>query len=146
MCGLNITLSTSEKSLKEQIIAYLDKIKTELEVINTVDNKIEVLAEYKSTLDLKQSILTVCERKEREAEELKKQQKIEEELCKSRIVKAEDNLYAPNVRDEEEITAPKVIEEEKKYTMTFTVTGTMEQLKELKQYLVNNNLLEREEK
>lgn len=138
MYGLNITLSASEKSLKEQIIAYLDKIKTELEVIDKTDNKIEVLAEYKSTLDLKQSILTVCERKEREAEELRKQQEKEQKQIEESKTSTAENLQEV----EEEITAPKVIEEDKKYTMTFTVTGTMEQLKELKQYLLNKELID----
>lgn len=141
--NLNITLTVTEKALKEQLRAFFDKIKTDLEIIDTMDNKIEILAEYKTNLDLKKSILVVSERKEREAEEIKRQQ----ELAKQKEEESKTTT-AENLSNEDEIIAPKEIkqeqEEEKKYTMTFKVSGTMEQLKELKEYLKERNLIDNE--
>ena len=138
--NLNITLTATEKALKEQLRVFFDKIKTDLEIIDTMDNKIEILAEYKTNLDLKKSILVVSERKEREAEEIKRQQ----ELAKQKEEESKTTT-AENLSNEDEIIAPKEIkqeqEEEKKYTMTFKVSGTMEQLKELKEYLKERKLI-----
>lgn len=145
MCGLNITLNASEKSLKEQIIAFMDKIKQEIEVINTMDNKIEILTEYKQNLDLRKSILTVCERKEKIAEELKKQQeKVEQKIKEETQATAE--VLQNFIPKQDEIIAPKVIqEEEKQYEMTFTIRGTMAQLKSVKEFLKKENLLNEKE-
>ena len=46
--GLNITLSASEKSLKDEIVLFCTKISEDLKVINNEENKEEVLLEYKS--------------------------------------------------------------------------------------------------
>lgn len=140
--NLNITLTATEKALKEQLRVFFDKIKTDLEIIDTMDNKIEILAEYKTNLDLKKSILVVSERKEREAEEIKRQQ----ELAKQKEEESKTTT-AENLSNEDEIIAPKEIkqeQEEKIYTMTFKVSGTMEQLKELKEYLKERNLIDNE--
>ena len=137
--NLNITLTATEKALKEQLRVFFDKIKTDLEIIDTMDNKIEILAEYKTNLDLKKSILVVSERKEREAEEIKRQQ----ELAKQKEEESKTTT-AENLSNEDEIIAPKEIkqeQEEKIYTMTFKVSGTMEQLKELKEYLKERKLI-----
>ena len=45
--GLNITLSASMKSLKEQIIAFCEKISNDLKLIEVEKYKDEVLVEYK---------------------------------------------------------------------------------------------------
>ena len=137
--NLNITLTATEKALKEQLRVFFDKIKTDLEIIDTMDNKIEILAEYKTNLDLKKSILVVSERKEREAEEIKRQP----ELAKQKEEESKTTT-AENLSNEDEIIAPKEIkqeQEEKIYTMTFKVSGTMEQLKELKEYLKERKLI-----
>ena len=137
--NLNITLTATEKALKEQLRVFFDKIKTDLEIIDTMDNKIEILAEYKTNLDLKKSILVVSERKEREAEELKRQQGLAKQREEEKQVATAENLS-----NEDEIIAPKEIkqeQEEKIYTITFKVSGTMEQLKELKEYLKERKLI-----
>ncbi|MBR0360398.1 MAG: hypothetical protein IIX21_04730, partial [Clostridia bacterium] len=40
----------------------------------------------------------------------------------------------------EQLTPPVEVEEEKTYTMTFTVSGTIEQLKALKAFMVANSI------
>ena len=137
--NLNITLTATEKALKEQLRVFFDKIKADLEIIDTMENKIEILAEYKTNLDLKKSILIVSERKEREAEELKRQQGLAKQREEEKQVATAENLQS-----DDEIVAPREIkqeQEEKIYTMTFKVSGTMEQLKELKKYLKERKLI-----
>lgn len=161
--GLNITISASEKSLKEQIISFISKIKQDLQVIDSQEFKTEILVEYKQNLDLNKSILLVNERKKRLQLEKEKQEKLIQErleaeqkataealqnyfIPKDKIVFVnkgnEEENYAKQVKEEEEeIIAPtNITEQEKKYTLNFKVTGTMEELKALKEYMKNNNL------
>lgn len=124
--GINVTLSASVKSLKATVKAFLDKVKEDLNLIDTQDHKAEILAEYKQTLDVSKSILTVKDRIEREERE------------KAIIeAKAEVKKEVPNIPVEEiiEVHAPQEIKEEPTYTMTFKVEGTMDQLKKVKEFL-----------
>lgn len=61
---INITLSASMKSLKEQIETFLDRIESEVMIIQMQDYKDEIMYEYKKTLDISNSIKTVTERKQ----------------------------------------------------------------------------------
>ena len=60
---INITLSASMKSLKEQVENFLDRIESEVMIIQMQDYKDEIMYEYKKTLDISNSIKTVTERK-----------------------------------------------------------------------------------
>lgn len=118
--GVNVTLSASSKSLKTTVKTFLDKVKEDLDLIDTQDHKAEILAEYKQTLDVSKSILTVKDRIEREEKEK---------------AKIEVKREVPNVQVEEIVHAPKEIKEEPIYTMTFKVEGTIQQLKKIKEFL-----------
>ena len=60
--NLNITLSESEKSLKENAKNWIEKIFNELQIIETLENKDEVLIEYKKDFDLNYATLEVKNR------------------------------------------------------------------------------------
>ncbi len=142
---INVTLSASIKSLKEQAKAFIDKIVDDLKLIETQEHKAEILVEYKQSLNVGNAITTVTNRfraieeEKRRQEELKQRQleeakriveqniKIQEEATK----KALDNFAAPEV-----LQVP-VIEEKQEeiLTLKFTVKGTRTKLKELKQFL-----------
>ena len=124
MANINVTLSASMKSLKEQAKEFIDKVNDDLKLIETQDHKIEILAEYKRSLNVSYAITSITDRFKREEEEKQRQeelQKQKEEDTKV-IEKVDENLKSP-------------VEEEKIYTMTFKVCGTMEQLKGIKNYL-----------
>lgn len=124
MANINVTLSASMKSLKEQAKEFIDKVNDDLKLIETQDHKIEILAEYKRSLNVSYAITSITDRFKREEEEKQRQeelQKQKEEDAKV-IEKVDENLKSP-------------VEEEKIYTMTFKVSGTMEQLKGIKKYL-----------
>lgn len=125
--NINVTLTSSMKSLKEQAKGFIDKIQNDLMLIETQDNKIEILAEYKRTLDVSGSIMRVKqriedERKEKERQEILAKAKLEQE----QVVKKVD-----------EVTTPKEVEvvQEEILSMNFKVYGTIDQLREVKHFL-----------
>ena len=138
--GLNITLSASMKSLKEQTLAFIEKIASDLKLIELEEYKEEILLEYNKTLDFANSKLIVIERK-KQIEEMQKRQ---EELARK---KAEEEKVIEAVEEviEEEITAPELVEDEveeeqQMMVVAFQVTATVEQIKELKQWLKERNI------
>ena len=138
--GLNITLSASMKSLKEQTLAFIEKIASDLKLIELEEYKEEILLEYNKTLDFANSKLIVIERK-KQIEEMQKRQ---EELARK---KAEEEKVIEAVEEviEEEITAPELVEdgveeEQQMMVVAFQVTATVEQIRELKQWLKERNI------
>ena len=137
MANINILLSKSIKSLKNECKEFIDGVKNDLDVINLQEYKDEILYEYKNCLSLNRSIQIVNDRKKQI--ELQKQR--EEEVQKVK------ELEKNNIEQIEEIIAPEIIDEnletetekEKEYEMTFRVTATKEKLKQLKQFLIENN-------
>ena len=125
--GLNITLSASMKSLKDQITAFCEKIVNDLKLIELEEYKDEILVEYKSNLDFTKSKLDVITR-HKMLEELKERQAKQEEIAK----KVEEL-----VEKVDEITVPKeVIEDDELIKVSFTLTGTKEQIKKVKDLIV----------
>ena len=142
--NLNITLNASKKSLKEKTAEFIDKISDDLKMIETQEYKAEILVEYKKSLNVSQAILTVTNRHKAIEEEQKKTEIKEEKL--NRIFQAEQKV--DEVLKQEELTAPTEIKEtqpiqnnEQIYEMTFTVKGTLEKLKKLKNYLKEEGLI-----
>lgn len=138
--GLNITLSASMKSLKEQTLAFIEKIASDLQLIELEEYKEEILLEYNKTLDFANSKLVVVQR-HKQIEEMQKRQ---EELDRK---KAEEEKVIEAVEEviEEEITAPELVEddveeEQQMMVVAFQVTATVEQIRELKQWLKERNI------
>lgn len=136
--GLNVTLSASLKSLKEQAAAFIDRIEADLKLIDTfTDIKAEILVEYKKSLNVSAAITGVKARAKaieqeqaRQAAEAEKRaaeaQRVE--AIKAAIPEAPAAVEAPT----EQTAAPAP---EKKFCIRFTVKGTKEQLIALKKFL-----------
>lgn len=126
----NITLSASEKALKKQVKDTVDRIKSEVDCINAMPDSSEIMAEYMNCLNLADAQMIVTQRKKaiEQAEQAKAAYKEQEEV-KQEVTERIEQL-APPVE----------VEEEKTYTMTFTVSGTIEQLKALKAFMIANNI------
>lgn len=128
MANINVTLTASLKSLKEQTKAFIDKISDDLILINTQEFKEEILVEYKKNLNVSLAITSVVNRhKEIEAEKVRAEQaKVKQEVVAEAIKKVE--AFAP----------PKVVEQPEQaefFETTFKVTETIEKLKALKTFL-----------
>lgn len=133
--NINVTLSASMKSLKEQAKTFIDRICDDLNLIDTQEHKAEILVEYKKTLNVSNAITTVTARLKAIEEEKVRQAAIEaaaaeQEQEKTKTVK----LTPPTV---EPVSAPKVEAEEKEYTLSFKVTATKARLREIKIFLDN---------
>lgn len=127
--NINVTLSASTKSLKEQAKSFVERIAADLETIETQEHKDEILVEYKACLDLSKSITTVANRKKALQEQEERRKAAEEARNKAlEEVKPIDKAEAP-------LQAPKEVKAEAKVKMTFTVRGTMQELKTLKDFL-----------
>lgn len=124
--GLNITLSASIKSLKEQILAFVERIVNDLKLIELEEYKDEILVEYKNNLDFSKSKLEVIAR-HKQLEEL--QNKLEEKREK---FEQEEKV----VEKVEEITTPKeIIEDDEIISVTFTITDTKEKILKVREFM-----------
>lgn len=131
---INVTLSASMKSLKEQAKQFIDKITDDLKLIETQEHKAEILVEYKQTLNVSQAITSVTNRFKAVEEEKKK---IEQEKELQEFVvdtaKESDKYIEQTV-----LNAPAIEEKQEEIlTLKFTVKGTRTKLRELKQFLEN---------
>lgn len=120
--GLNINLSATEKSLREQVKSFIDKVKSDIELIQHEDNFAEIMIEYTKHLNVSRAIIEVKERHKKLSE----------------IVNSADKNVQndTNEQQKETLKAPEQI-----YTMNFKVSGTKQQLVKLKQYLKDNCLI-----
>ena len=154
--GLHIIKSKSDKSIKEEIDAYLDAIKVSIETIDTLDNKERVLAKFQMCKDLNRSISETNlevqreeqikaqneERERLQTEALERQKQAQEErerVINDRVMEEpiSEQAYEPEPR-KEEIREP--IIDEKIYKTSFEVFGTKAQFAELKQFMNNKGI------
>ena len=130
--GINVTLSASLKSLKEQAKDFIDRIESDLKLIETfTDLKAEILVEYKKSLNVSDAITGVKARAKAVQEEQARQAaEAEKRAAEAQRVEAIKEA-APEV-----IAAPAEVQpEEPKLTLRFTVKATKTKLRELKKFL-----------
>ena len=60
--GLKITLSVSEKKLKEQVNNIVERVATDLKAIDIQEDKEEILVEYKKHLNVSEAVSSVAAR------------------------------------------------------------------------------------
>lgn len=132
--GIEVNLSASVKSLKDACISFIDRVKSDLALIDTQEHKAEILAEYKTYLNVSKAIVTVTDRKAREKAEVEILAKIEAEKASYNVAYVAEQPKQPEV-----LQAPKA--DEPKRTAAFKVTGTECQLKALGQYMRENGLI-----
>lgn len=122
-----VTLTATEKALKEQVLQAVENIALEVKVIG---EDVELLAEYQKSLNLAAAKITVIERHRAiEAAKQAAEQKTEQD---KQLEKAEERA--------EMLMPPEVEQEEQKVTTSFKVRGTMAQLKALKAFIVENKI------
>ena len=136
--NINVTLSATMKSLKEQAKAFIDRIDDDLALIDTQEHKAEILVEYKKTLNASAAVTGVNARFKAIEDEKRRIEEAEERRAAEEQHIAEITSALPEPEPEPEIIPP--VEEqpqEKVYTLRFTVTATKAKLRELKTFLDN---------
>lgn len=143
---INVTLSASKKSLKEQAKAFIDKIVDDLKLIETQEHKAEILVEYKNGLNVSKAITAVTSRYKAIEEEKKKQEELKQKQLEEAQRIADENIRVQieetkkaldNFNVNKTVVLQKPVEEKQEeiLTLKFTVRGTRAKLKELKQFL-----------
>ena len=127
---LNVTLSASMKSLKEQITSFCERIVKDLELIVTQEYKDEILYEYKKYLDATIAIVEVKKRHE----EMEKAKQVAEEKKEQKLTDEE------MINKIDSLVAPKVEEQIKLFGATFEVKTTLEKLQNLVKYMRENEI------
>lgn len=131
--GINITLSASMKSLKEQAKAFIDKVSDDLALIELQPHKDEVLYEYKRNLNVSASITMVIERhkaieEEKAAAEARAASEAAEAEAVAKVEDVIEDLAPPTV-----VSEP--VENEEIIAVAFTVRATRTKLRALKEFL-----------
>ena len=121
---LKITRSLSDNEIFTKINEYMAKTENDLATIDTLENKDRILAKYQITKDLNVSISQTNIEIEREKLIAEKETKINDN------VEVKDEIIAKT-----EIKEHQDLQEEMTYETTFKVKGTLQQLKELKQFM-----------
>ena len=129
LADINITLSASLKSLKEKANQFVERVKSDLKLIDTQEHKAEIMAEYKTKLQVASAITNVNDRFKREEEEKQRLAEMQEQKEQEQKIKQEI------AEIEKPVETPKEETQEKLYNMTFKVYGTLEQLKKIKVFL-----------
>lgn len=142
---INVTLSASMKSLKEQAKAFIDKTVEDLNLIETQEHKAEILVEYKQTLNVSNAITTITNRFKAIEEEKRRQEEIAKRTFDAAFnekeITQEDkkmvNGFINRAVERDTVLQAPTIEEKKEeiLTLNFTVKGTRTKLKELKEFL-----------
>lgn len=125
---INVTLTASKKSLKEQVENFINKISDDLKLIETQEHKAEILVEYKQSLNVSNAITTVMNR----VEAIKNEEKKQEEKVIHIKMNENHEITKESYEQLEEVFTPK---QEKIYTIPFKATGTSVQLKMLKDFM-----------
>ena len=158
--GLNIRLNDSDKSLKDIVNTNIDNVVKSLEFIESLTDpdeyKAEILADYKQTLDVMIAINNAKYRKQQREAELQRLEAQKAAAEQARLaaearakeaapLQAPEEVPAPAIQEApappQEVPAPAPQEVVPNLIVTsFTVQGTMEQLKALKAYILSNNI------
>lgn len=140
---IKVGLSDSKKSLKATAKGFLDRIAGDLALIDTQDDKDEILVEYRKCLDVSKAVTAVSNRhkameQERQRREALAAERAERERVAAEVVQIlEEEVAAPvpvTAPDPEIETMP-VLEPERSYSTAFRVTASIDKLRALKHFL-----------
>lgn len=135
---INVTLTASMKSLKEQVKTFIDRIVDELKLIEIQECKDEILVEYKQSLNVSRAIQDVANRHKLLEEERKRQEQkiVHIEINENHEITSKSHEELENVFNKP-LEQPKEGTQEEILILKFTVKGTRTKLRELKQFLEN---------
>ena len=137
--GIKVGLSDSKTALQKKAAEFLDRIASDLQVIETLEARVEVMTEYRKTYNLSGSMLIVDERhKAIEAEKARR------EALEAERLAAEE--AAKKIQPEPEpIPDPVPAPAETKavsrmYTVLLKITTTMDGMNQLKDFMNRQNI------
>lgn len=161
--GVKVNLSTTVSRAKKDIATQLERIGGEIKYINSLEDADEIMIEYKRTLNPVMAVQTVKDRHQRMEEERQRREanrKAEEmrAAAQAEVEQAIEQVdFSNNLAVMEAPVAEQLLENEFEdrepdeqqnsvsvappvYTVTFSVTGTIDQLRKLKKYMEQEGL------
>lgn len=132
---INVTLTASKKSLREQVENFINKISDDLKLIETQEHKAEILVEYKQSLNVSHAITTVMNRTEAVKKEMEKQEQVINKKLEEEKNRMQDNLNNLKNMSVGIDMGSGESQNVKIYTIPFKATGTSVQLKMLKDFM-----------
>lgn len=132
---INVTLTASKKSLREQAENFINKISDDLKLIETQEHKAEILVEYKQSLNVSHAITTVMNRTEAVKKEMEKQEQVINKELEEEKNRMQDNLNNLKNMSVGIDMGSGESQNVKIYTIPFKATGTSVQLKMLKDFM-----------
>lgn len=149
--GVKIDLSTSEKALKEACKSYLDKVAADFAYIDRQDeDKDQIMVEYRKSRNIMAACMAVRDRKRQVEEERKRREEAEQanaaakaaaEAAKAAVEKVAEAAQVPvSVPVPTPVQPPAEDQTSKIFKLSFTVWGTLDQLKALKKYMIEGGL------
>lgn len=132
--NINVTLSASMKSLKDQARNFVFKIVDDLNLIDTQEHKDEILYEYKQSLNVSNAITTVANRYKaiEEAKAREEERKAREQAEAEAAAKVEEVVEAVAPPTVEPIAPPAPAKVQK---FSFTVTASESRIEKLIDFL-----------
>lgn len=145
--GVKVDMASAKaktpKKLMDTLKLFVDGVAQSVKTIEGMDDAAEIMVEYKASLDMGQSIATVQARKKKA--EAERQAAEERAKAAAQLAKSTEEMksyYAPQLAQEAPAaySAPKAVQQAavKHYQLDLRVTGTLEQMKLIKQFLANN--------
>lgn len=131
--NIKVGLSDSMKKLREQVKCKLDSIANDIKLIELEENSNEIMVEYLKDFDFAKAKLTVVNRlNQMQKIEEEKQKRQEQEQVDKKLEEAVNTIVIPT----EEL---QVNDNNKKLFTRFEVEGTLEEIINLKKFMVENN-------
>lgn len=137
---LKINRSTSDKSIQDSINEQLARIQQDLATIDTLPNKDRVLVRYQMSRDLNASISAVNIEMEREKSIVEAKQKADERAVQ--LAEQRKAQEAQQATEEAPVVEPEIqsTQVEEILVTSFKVIATMQQLKELKEFMESKGI------
>lgn len=138
---INVTLTASLKSLKDQAKTFIDRIADDLALIEVQEHKAEILVEYKVSLNCSQAITTVVARHKAIEEQKARQAELESKMqaqteAVQKVEAAASTQLEPPKQRIDAISGAVSTNSEQMATLSFKVTAPISKLKELKAFLI----------
>ena len=147
--GIKVTLSESQRALKTRAKEFLDHVAGDLELIETQERKEEILVEYRHIRNVSTAVTIVNNR--HKAMEAERQRREAAFSAATYAAFAESGAKAEEIADEAaarpglmppveipvEGTVSPEQAAEKLYSTAFRVTGSLDQLRALKKFLID---------
>lgn len=125
-------LSDSDKKVKDTVTGFIEKVESDLNVINTQPHTERVLALYRNTLDLNYSIATVHQ-------QVAQEEAIKQEREQMQAPQIEAPTPEPIEEDNTPLDPPTMVEQPQEdnqlYRFNLSVTATKKQIINLRQYM-----------